>query len=494
MHEQKPEQKQEQKHDDRSKDRVRSHRSPNLRRTVWVYFAIFTGSVLVLLWIMFVASLGMNYKSMKAAQFNSTAEYISSGLSTGQLTRESLDDLAYNYEMCVLIQNRFGDIIYSYDMMAGKCLIHNTNTFALLAYRQNAIDSPNKIYYAEIPNKRFNVNTMLYVTVIGEPDNPDAFLFLNTSLEPLESSERIIKTQILAISILLFVLCIGISYILARLIEAPIVRIIKSAEALGNGDYSVKFNGKGYAETEVLADTLEYAASEISKVDRLQRDLIANVSHDLRTPLTMIKAYGEMIRDLSGDNPKKRLEHVNVIIDESDRLADLVNDILDLSKLESGANELTLTEFDICEHIVSIMGRYRLLSDKQGYKFYVSLPPKFMVTADIIKIGQVLYNLINNAVNYTGADKSIYVCLIPLSADTARIEVTDTGAGIKKEDLSTIFERYYRAEKSKREVIGTGLGLSIVKQVMKLHGFKYGVMSEPGVGSTFWIEVKHKQL
>jgi signal transduction histidine kinase len=484
--------KSEQEERTHSGERTRSPRSPNLRRTIWIYFAIFTASVLALLWIMFVASLGMNYKSMKAAQFNSTAEYISSGLTAGLITEGSLDDLAYNYEMCVLIQNRFGDIIYSYDMMAGKCLIHNTNTFALLAYRQNAIDSPNKMYYAEVPNVRFNVNTMLYVTVIGNPDNPDAFLFLNTSLEPLESSERIIKTQILLISILLFVLCVGISYILARLIEAPIQRIIKSAEALGSGDYSVKFDGKGYAETEILADTLEFAASEISKVDSLQRDLIANVSHDLRTPLTMIKAYGEMIRDLSGDNPEKRLEHVGVIIDESDRLADLVNDILDLSKLESGANELTLTDYDICENIVSMMGRYKLLSEKKGYKFYVSLPPKFIVTADVIKLGQVLYNLINNAVNYTGEDKTVYVCLIPMSDDTARIEVTDTGKGIKKEDLSTIFERYYRAEKSKREVIGTGLGLSIVKEVMKLHGFKYGVMSELNVGSTFWIEVKHK--
>jgi signal transduction histidine kinase len=470
----------------------RSPRSPNLRRTRWVYFAIFTASVLVLLWLMFVASLGLNYKSMKAAQFNTTAEYIRDGLSEGTLTEGSLDDLAYNYEMCVLIQDRYGDALYSYDMMAGKCLIHNTNTFALLAYRQNAIESPDKFYYAELTNKRFNVNTMLYVTVIGDPESPVGFLFLNTSLEPLESSEHIIKTQILVISILLFVLCVGISYILARLIEAPIQRIIKSAETLGDGDFNVKFDGHGYAETEILAETLEYAAAEISKVDGLRRDLIANVSHDLRTPLTMIKAYGEMIRDLSGDNPKKRLEHVNVIIDESDRLADLVNDILDLSKLESGANKLTLTDFDICSEIVSIMGRYKLLSDKQGYKFFVSLPPKFTITADTIKISQVLYNLINNAVNYTGEDKSVYVCLIPLSDDTARIEVTDTGKGIKKEDLSTIFERYYRSEKSKREVIGTGLGLSIVKEVMKLHGYNYGVMSEVNVGSTFWIEVKKK--
>jgi signal transduction histidine kinase len=446
-----------------------------------------------MMWILFVASLGTNYKAMKAMQFNDTAELIKNGLSNGTLTERTLDNLAYNTEMCVLIQNRYGDTIYSYDMMAGKCLIHNTNTFALLAYRQNAIESPDGIYYTEIPNRRFNVTTMLYVTTIGDLSAPDGgFLFLNTSLEPLESSERIIVTQVMLIGILLLVLGIGISYILARLIEAPITRIIKSAEILGSGDFNVQFDGHGYAETELLAETLEYSAKEIAKVDTLKRDLIANVSHDLRTPLTMIKAYAEMVRDLSGDNPKKRSEHINVIIDESDRLSDLVNDILDLSKLESGSQSLKLTEFDIVEHINTLMGRYKLLSDKNGYKFIVSMPEKFMITADIIKLDQVLYNLINNAVNYTGESKEVYICVMPETESKARVEITDTGRGIKEEDLATIFERYYRTEKAKREVIGTGLGLSIVKEIMKLHDFKYGVMSEVGVGSTFWFEVEHK--
>jgi signal transduction histidine kinase len=294
------------------------------------------------------------------------------------------------------------------------------------------------------------------------------------------------------IGIPLLILGIGISYILARLIEAPITRIIRSAEILGSGDFSVHFDGRGYAETEILAETLEYSAGELAKVDTLKRDLIANVSHDLRTPLTMIKAYAEMVRDLSGDNPKKRAEHIGVIIEESDRLSDLVTDILDLSKLETGALELKLTEFDICGHINTLMGRYKLLSEKNDYKFILSMPEKFMITADIIKIDQVLYNLINNAVNYTGESKEIYICVLPETETKARVEITDTGRGIKEEDLSTIFERYYRTEKAKREVIGTGLGLSIVKEIMKLHNFRYGVMSEVGVGSTFWFEVEHK--
>jgi signal transduction histidine kinase len=208
----------------------------------------------------------------------------------------------------------------------------------------------------------------------------------------------------------------------------------------------------------------------------------------------MVKAYAEMIRDLSGDNPAKRSEHVNIIIEESDRLAALVNDILDLSKLESGSEGLNLSKFSITKKIHEIMGRYTLLSEQQGYSFYVNAETDFETEADIIKIEQVLYNLINNAVNYTGENKNVYINLLIKDKDTARIEITDTGKGIEPDLLPLIFDRYYRAEKNKREVIGTGLGLSIVKQILKRHNFKFGVRSELGAGSTFWFEVKGRAV
>ena len=257
---------------------------------------------------------------------------------------------------------------------------------------------------------------------------------------------------------------------------------------MGRGDYNITFIGKGYTETEQLAETLNYASSEISKVDRLRRDLISNISHDLRTPLTMVKAYAEMIRDFSGENPAKRSEHINIIIEESDRLAALVNDILDLSRLENGTAELNLTEICLNEKLAEVMTRYKLLSEQKGYKFYLSAHTDITVKADVIKLEQVLYNLINNAVNYSGDSKEIYIMQI-IRGRKVRVCVTDTGQGIEKDLMPLIFDRYYRAEKTKREVIGTGLGLSIVKQILIAHGFDFGVQSEIGVGSTFWFEM-----
>lgn len=444
------------------------------------------------MWFTFGVSLEANYKRMKVKNIFDVANYILVDWSEVDFTEDSLIQLAYDNDMCVLIQDAYGNRVFSYDMMGGNCLIHGGRNGDLYQYRYLAASSSNGMYYTEIKNPRFNNEVMLFVMTLGSPGEPSGYIFLNTSLEPLNSTIDILKRQILFVSIMLLILGLGISYFLARLIETPLVRIIKSAKKFGNGDYTAKFDGHGYTETEILADTLNYAAGEISKVDTLRRDLIANISHDLRTPLTMVKAYAEMVRDLSGDNPEKRQEHIGIIIEESDRLAALVNDILDLSKLESGAVELSPSKFSITKKIYEIMGRYTLLSEKSGYKFFVSAKSDFETEADVIKIEQVLYNLINNAVNYTGDNKTVYITQLIVDENTARIEVTDTGKGIEPELLPLIFDRYYRAEKNKREVIGTGLGLSIVKQILKQHNFKFGVRSELGIGSTFWFEAKGK--
>ncbi|MCM1328162.1 MAG: HAMP domain-containing histidine kinase [Ruminococcus sp.] len=466
----------------------------SIRHTVWIYFAIFITSILVLMWFTFGVSLESNYKRLKISNIFDIASYILTGWSKDEFTDDTLDTLAYDNDMCVLIQDAYGNGIYSYDMMADNCLIHGVYRHELNKYRAEAAASPNGIFYTEIKNPRFNNDTLLFVMILGEKENPSGYIFLNTSLEPLNSTKGIINSQILWVSVMLLILGLGISYFLTRLIETPIVRITKSAKKLAEGDYSAHFDGHGYAETEQLADTLNYAAEEISKVDNLRRDIIANVSHDLRTPLTMVKAYAEMIRDLSGDNPVKRQEHVNIIIEESDRLAALVNDILDLSKLESNNVGLEPSTFSITKKIYEIMGRYSLLSEQQGYKFFVTADKNFETEADVIKMEQVLYNLINNAVNYTGENKTVYITQLVTDETTARIEITDTGKGIEPELLPLIFDRYYRAEKNKREVIGTGLGLSIVKQILKQHNFKFGVRSEINVGSTFWFEVKGRVI
>ena len=470
-----------------SKKQVLKKSLRSIRFTVWIYFAIFIISILIMIWISFTVSLEATYRTEKTSDITSIANYILTRWGEEGFTTDSLDRIAHDNDTCVLIQDRYGLSVYSYDIMGKNCLLHSSGA-SLAKYRKLAYESTTGIYYAEVKNSRFQNNTLIFSMLIGTKEDPIGYLLLNTSLEPLESTVDILRVQMLQVSLAMLVLAFGISIFLSSLVATPIVRITRSAEKLAQGDYNVKFNGRGYTETEQLADTLNYASNEITKIDTMRRDLMANISHDLRTPLTMVKAYAEMIRDLSGDDPVKRDEHLGIIIEESDRLAALVNDIMDLTKLENGSVEINKEPFCVGSRLKEIMTRYTLLSERDGYKFYVSADEEAWGEADLIKFDQIIYNLVNNAVNYSGEDKSIYIMEV-CTPNTIQISVTDTGAGIDKELMPLIFDRYYRAEKHKREVIGTGLGLSIVKQIFILHGFKFGVKSEEGVGSTFWFEM-----
>ena len=221
----------------------------------------------------------------------------------------------------------------------------------------------------------------------------------------------------------------------------------------------------------------------------MQKELIANVSHDFKTPLTMIKAYASMIREISGENKQKRDAHAKVIIDECDRLTMLVSDLLDLSKLRAGVDgEENRTVFDLSEAVRSVAERFYYLRDTGGYVIETEVEDGLFTRANKERIAQVFYNLIGNAVNYTGEDKRVRVRLYR-KGENARFEVIDTGKGIPADELGTIWDRYYRSASShKRPVSGTGLGLSIVKNILLRYGCPFGVVSEPGKGSCFWAE------
>ena len=241
-----------------------------------------------------------------------------------------------------------------------------------------------------------------------------------------------------------------------------------------------------------LSKVLTNAQTEMLKTDELRRDLLANVSHDLKTPLTMIKAYAEMVRDISYKDDKKRIDHCNIIMDETDRLNVLVNDILTLSKLQANADEIHLSTFDLVEEIKTIIKRYEIIKETENYHFELDLPNKDMVVADEKKINQVSYKLVNNAINYTGDDKKVTI-RVKKEKYSYLVEIIDTGKGIKEEELDFIWDKYYKNDKNhQRNVVGTGIGLSIVKNILERHDFKYGVKSTKNKGTTFYFYVKKK--
>ena len=459
-----------------------------LKFKVWIYFVLFTLMVFLLLWVCQIFFLENFYERMKVRSTSASARQITE-VYTDMRDKDFYDkvsEIAQRNDFCVEILDRHSRSIFSEEVL-GDCLIHGRENMTFM-YVQEITRAEDHIIRDMIKNPRSGYDMLLYGCTLGDPNKPDGYLLINSALVPVGSTVNIIKQQLMLITIILIIAAFFISMLLSEHLSRPIDRITRAAEKLAEGDFNTRFDGRGYLEAYKLAETLTYAEKELSRVDTMQRDLIANVSHDLRTPLTMLKAYAEMIRDLSGDNPVKRNEHLEIIINETDRLALLVNDILDLSKLESGKQELSPSEFGIRSKLSEIIDRFAGVSEKKGYSIEFSPDEERMVRCDVVKIEQVIYNLINNAINYTGEDKKVFVRQIN-RPDGVLIEIEDTGQGIEEDKIKLIFDKYYRSENHKREVVGTGLGLSIVKAVLKLHDYDYGVRSVIGKGSVFWFRI-----
>jgi signal transduction histidine kinase len=317
----------------------------------------------------------------------------------------------------------------------------------------------------------------------------DALLYISTPLDPLGVTIEILRRQLLYVSIVALLMGLVIAFFIARRFTRPVTAITSQAGALAEGRFPESFDKGFCSELDHLSDTLTYASRELGKVEGLRRELIANVSHDLKTPLTMIKAYSELIRDISGDNKVKREAHLGVISSEVDRLEKLVSDILSLSQAQSGSMPLDMEALDIGETVARVMARFEPLFTSEGYQFHAEIEPDQTAQADARRIEQVLYNLIGNAMNYIGGDKTVYV-RVKGNSDAVRVEVSDRGEGIAEEDLPRIWERYYKAKDHVRDKAGTGLGLSIVKGILETHRARFGVKSRTGEGSTFWFELR----
>lgn len=337
-------------------------------------------------------------------------------------------------------------------------------------------------------NEQTNKDNGLFYCAIKHSDGVH-YVILTSSHAELKESISVIRYQFLYTSFIVLSVALILAWFLASRMSRPIDEMSATAKKWAYGDNSVTFKGDShYAEINELADTLNYAKESVSKAGTLQRDLLANVSHDLKTPLTMIKAYAEMIRDISGDNKVKREKHTQVIMDEADRLTMLVNDILNLSKLQSSVDDLQMTEINLSELTERVIDRFAPYVENQGYTIENYVAPDLLTIVDEQKIEQVIYNLLGNSINYTGEDKVVKVFLTAEN-DKIILEIIDSGKGISQEKLGTIWERYYRfSETTTRPVKGTGLGLSIVKTILDAHHLRFGVRSKKDCGSNFFVE------
>lgn len=473
----------------------------SIRFRAWLIFVVFSLLIIGFLYVLQILMLPSYYEYMKIRE---TSEAVNRIKYTWNYQPEKLSSVVTEIASQKMIYIEVSDQNRLY-VRKSSLDKNNSEIYELIAnLNENDMEkfiSGEDVYFtATIPRSQNNSKAIIMKAQINDSSvnnnpyntNGDVRVYIFNYLEPLGTTAAIITSQLaLAAGTIILCACI-MSVFFSDGITKPIVKISKSALKLPQGNFHMETKKTQFYEINELTEVLNSASDEIAKTDNLRKELMGNISHDLRTPLTMIKAYAEMIRDLSGDIPEKREKHLQVIIDETDRLTSLVTDILDLSKLQSGVAEMNYEEFDFSEHLKDLVSRFSLLNEIKDYKVQLNAEPDIFIKADMSKLDQVIYNFINNAITYTGDDKTIKVSLFRKSAGTARFEVTDSGVGIDEENLKFIWDRYYRVKKDgethQRAKKGSGLGLSIVKGVLEMHKFKFGADSTVGIGSTFWFE------
>ena len=459
---------------------MKSKIKKSLNTKIWFYMSLFSILILLFLWSFQILFLDTYYEHRKANNLERLATEISNDykkINSLDSFITYLENISFKEGICIDINS--SNLNYPISLMNRDCMRGNSFN----QYKESFLNSNKSIQKFTTNNDRNK--TLIY----GINLDNETSIFISTSLVPIDATVSILKSQFIYVTIIVLVLSFVVSYFISRMLSKPIVKITKASQELANGKYIDFKENTGIKEIDELSDTLDKTSKELARTDELRRDLMANVSHDLKTPLTMIKAYSEMVRDLTYNDKEKREKNLNTIIEEADRLNNLVNDILSLSVIESKMLILDKKTFDLTETVKNILNRYEIYTENDNYKFIFNYNEKVLIEADQAKLEQVFYNLINNAINYIGNDKEVVIDFT-IVKNNILVEISDHGEGIDKNELAYIWDKYYRSKKNhKRSTLGTGLGLSIVKQILELHNYKYGVKSIKGKGTTFYFYI-----
>lgn len=477
----------------------------SLRWKILFYILGFSFILFILLWLFQTVFLDQFYESVRIKQIEKVTETVAVNIHDTSNLTTIMQEQARNNEACIRLVTGNNQSLIAGNPLG--CRVNELTEIEIAQLMSKAIESKG-IVIEKLEN------TITYQTIFGpivrrNPENYDLIsaklswqsqgdlnsnlpilVLVSGRMSPVNATVTTLQIQLVYIAGILFIMAVVLSYIMNYKIVKPLERITESAKGLAQGNYDVHFEAEGYKEINELSETMNYTSRKLKEVDQMRRDLLANVSHDLRTPLTMIRGYGELMRDLPQEN---NAENAQVIIDESQRLTVLVNDLLDLSKFQASQIELKFETFSITNCIATTCQRMNRFLENELIKINFDYDKECLCYADPLRIQQVLDNFLNNAIHYGKKGSEIQVRQ-KIKGDKVRIEVQDFGEGIAEDKIDLIWDRYYKIDKEHiRSTIGSGIGLSIVKEILLLHKSEFGVMSKINEGSTFYFELPIKK-
>lgn len=332
---------------------------------------------------------------------------------------------------------------------------------------------------------------------------------IRTPIESIKESALIANRLTVLVGTIGLAVCVAIIMFITRRMTKPIMNLVNISERMTRLDFQAKYDKSG-GDTEFdllgdhinkLSSALESTISDLksanvklmkdiqekTEIEERRKEFIANVSHELKTPIALIQGYAEGLKDCVNDDEESREFYCDVIVDEAQKMNGLVKNLLELDQIESGAQETITEHFDIIEVIYNCAESMNILWKQNDIKMILPDRSPIMVWADEFKIEQIINNYLSNAIHYTKGDKIVRISA-SVNDNVARISVFNTGDNIPEDSIDRLWNKFYKVDKARtREYGGSGIGLSIVKAIMESTGQKYGVTNCEG-GVEFWFE------
>lgn len=319
--------------------------------------------------------------------------------------------------------------------------------------------------------------------------NDDDFqgaIFVLSSLSHIDQQVTKVTRLVIFAGIGAFLLAAGFTFVLSRKLSAPLLEMEKATRKISKGDLQTRVSSYSNDEIGQLANAINDLAIELERYRNNRQQFFANISHELRTPITYLEGYANVLKEGLYESEAEKEQYLTIISDEAKRLIRLINDLFDLAKAEEGRLDMKSERLNLADIVQTVSAKVELRAHQKGLRLRCEMNEEnTFVVGDRERMEQVLINLLENAIHYT-EEGTITVTVYGVKDEHVHIDISDTGIGIPKKDLPYIFERFHRVEKSRSRAFGgTGLGLSIVKKLVELQDGTIHVSSEPGTGTTF---------
>ena len=453
---------------------------------LWVLMLCLVFMTIGLLWLFQIKFLTSFYLDSQTKNIIKQGHELAGLLLTdvdGQKINDKLEELNLKYNAGIDIYAPGGRLEYSSDQYAQMMLGINKVELIKETLKDREV-------VKLVTHSRLGYQELLTgISIIGKDNKSVGVILLMAPLAPVKETVKILKDQLVYITGILIFFSFILAYIFSKEFTKPILQLKNGAAEMAKGNLDIKFNIKNKDELGDLAETMNNLSGQLKKIEQMRKDLIANVSHEFRTPLSLIHGYAETVRDISGNNLGKRTKQLNVIMEESERLSEMVSDMLDYSSLQSNSAGFDIQKISLEDTMLRVTNRFDYFRQKTNIDLITEVPEKnAVVMVDEKRISQVFYNLINNAFVHSGSDLPI-IARIREVEGKYRVEIENRGKLIPEDEIDYIWERFHKVDRQRNSGGGSGLGLAIVKTILDAHKANYGVYSNELDGTVFWFEL-----